>query len=177
MRKKPKELRVLLATKASMAAKKSLSSKILNDPLIQRFSLKTVKSLMQLSVSAKCRCTNAKNVSFQNYGGRGIKFLFPSHRSFAEWVLLNLGPKPTALHSIDRIDNNRHYEPGNLRWATRAEQARNKRKYKRTAVGERARTIMTQRDDLTYETVRQWIHKGLTDDEIIQRRKYAGAGL
>ncbi len=165
------------ATVASAVALEVLAETLLNDPLRQRFSVEDIQRTRATAVGAKGRCTNPKNVVYENYGGRGIEFRFPSIRSAVEWILYNLGPRPTPAHSLDRIDNNRHYEPGNLRWATRSEQARNKRQYKRTTMGERVRAILAQRSDITYETVRQWIHKGFTDDEILQRRKHVGCGI
>jgi len=69
------------------------------------------------------RCANPKHPRWADYGGRGIKFLFTS---FQQW-LDELGPRPSTQHSVDRIDNNRHYEPGNMRWATRSQQNRNRR--------------------------------------------------
>lgn len=120
---------------------------------------------------AKNRCTNTNEVGYKNYGGRGIEFRFPNLSEATIWVLDNLGaPKPGE--SIDRIDNNGHYEPGNLRWATQIEQARNKRAYKRNAEGARKRRLHAMRPDLTPETIRIWIKKGLTDDEILRRKKY-----
>jgi hypothetical protein len=73
--------------------------------------------------AARKRCTDPNNISYKNYGGRGIKFLFESVEQF----YAELGPKPTPAHSIDRINNDGNYEPGNVRWATRAEQLRNRR--------------------------------------------------
>lgn len=72
------------------------------------------------------RCLNPKRECFKNYGGRGIGICAPWRDSFAVF-LAHVGPRPSGTHSIDRIDNSRGYEPGNVRWATPTEQASNTR--------------------------------------------------
>lgn len=124
---------------------------------------------------AYSRCNNPMDKSYHNYGARGIKFLFPDVYDAADWVIANLGYRPQGKYSIDRIDNNRHYEMGNLRWATDQEQANNKREYKRRAVGERVRRLQAMGCPFCYETIRSWIKQGMTDDEIINR-KHTGSG-
>lgn len=170
----PKEQRVKNAIKASKAASKVLAEKV--DPYKTKYG-DNMKRVLYTLASAKQRCTNPKDISYGNYGGRGIVFKFPSVRAAAEWVLDNLGVRPSPAHSIDRVDNARGYEPGNLRWATRAEQARNKRAYRRSKTGERIRRLSTLRPDLTYETLRSWIVQGASDEEIINRRKYARSSI
>jgi len=71
---------------------------------------------------AKERCTNPKSADWHRYGGRGIEFRFDSFEAF----LAEVGIRPTPSHSIDRINNDGHYEPGNVRWATARQQARNR---------------------------------------------------
>jgi hypothetical protein len=76
----------------------------------------------RIFASAKLLCTNPKHKAWMNYGGRGIKFLFTDFREFIQ----DIGPRPSLKHSVDRIDNDGNYEPGNVRWATSKEQAGNR---------------------------------------------------
>ncbi len=79
--------------------------------------------------SIKYRCYNPRSKSYKNYGGRGIKISdlwVDNFTAFEEWIDSNLGQKPYD-YSLDRIDNNGDYEPGNLRWASAQEQRRNTR--------------------------------------------------
>lgn len=72
------------------------------------------------------RCLNPRLKCFKNYGGRGISVCARWLRSFDDF-LADVGLRPGPQYSVDRIDNNRGYEPGNVRWATRTQQCRNKR--------------------------------------------------
>lgn len=159
-----------LATKASRAA--AIAMKGVVDPYKEKYGADRVKETLSVMNSAKGRCTNPNNLAYKNYGLRGISFDFISIRQAAEWVLDNLGPRPSTHFSIDRIDNNKGYCPGNLRWATREEQNRNKRAYKRGLAGERIRNLMSIRPDLSYESIRTYIKNGKLDEEIVNKRKY-----
>jgi hypothetical protein len=74
---------------------------------------------------ARSRCNNPNNKNYPNYGGRGIKFCFTSYEEFATC----LGEKPFG-YTLDRINNNGHYEAGNIQWASRQQQNTNRRAHK-----------------------------------------------
>lgn len=74
------------------------------------------------------RCTNPKCKQWKDYGERGITICEKWRASFKDF-LADVGPRPSLKHSIDRYpDNDGNYEPGNVRWATQKEQARNTRR-------------------------------------------------
>lgn len=76
--------------------------------------------------SAKQRCTNAKRLGWKNYGGRGIGMAAEWLHDFAAF-LSHIGLKPGPGYSLDRIDNDGDYTPGNVHWATAKQQIANRR--------------------------------------------------
>ena len=129
----------------------------------------------------KVRCMCETDMHYQNYGGRGIKMADEWQTdfwSFYEYIskLNGFGDKN---RSIDRIDNSKGYEPGNVRWATSKEQARNKRNnFLVTAFG-KTKSIAEWADEynISYATLHSRITKQKWDAEkalttpIRERRK------
>jgi hypothetical protein len=77
-------------------------------------------------VNMKQRCTNPGRLEYRYYGGRGIRVCERWSTSY-ETFLADMGPRPPRK-TIDRINNDGNYEPGNCRWATQSEQVRNQRR-------------------------------------------------
>lgn len=103
----------------------------------------------------KTRCQNPKNRLWKWYGGRGIEVRYASLDAF----IADVGERPPGL-TIERIDANGHYEPGNCRWATRQEQANNTR----------ANVLLTIRGET--KTVAQWAKEsGIGDGTLRWRLK------
>ena len=72
-------------------------------------------------LNARSRCNNPNHPSYEHYGGRGIQFKFETFQEFID----ELGIRPQGLQ-LDRIDNDGHYERGNVRWTTRKVQQSNR---------------------------------------------------
>jgi hypothetical protein len=78
----------------------------------------------------KERCLNPRHKWFPSYGGRGIGVCRTWQKNY-EAFLRDMGRKPSKAYSLERVDNDKGYSPKNCKWATREEQARNRRKPKK----------------------------------------------
>lgn len=78
----------------------------------------------------KARCYNENVWNYNKYGGRGISMNEAwknQYSVFLKYLLRTIGRRPSDLHSIDRINTDGNYEPGNIKWSTRKEQNNNQR--------------------------------------------------
>lgn len=117
----------------------------------------------------KNRCNNPRADQANYYGRRGI-------RVWPLWVydfpafLAYIGSKPTPRHTLDRIDNNLGYQPGNVRWATMKEQRRNRRDPGcLLSLAGKTQHILDWADELGISVRTLWSRKngGWTDAEIL----------
>jgi hypothetical protein len=115
------------------------------------------------------RCQRPNHKSYPQYGGRGITVCERWAKSFADFYA-DMGPRPSPNHSIDRIDNDGPYAPGNCRWATRDVQAGNTGcnhhltfRGRTMILADWARETGLSREVLTYRLSRGWsVEKALT---------------
>lgn len=116
--------------------------------------------------AAKQRCTNPKDKGYPNYGARGIEFRFAAVSQACLWMMETHGVPDRNLE-LDRIDTNGHYEPGNLRWVTKAENRRNKRNVSMkdgwdADMWPYARTV-----------VMRMVNKGMTREQVLETARLA----
>ena len=132
--------------------------------------------LNAMAASMIQRCRNPKNVQFENYGGRGIEFRFDSAISCAVWIQENLGclPKHKEME-LDRIDNNGHYEPGNIRWAKKNLNQNNRRDTKWSPAMHQFKLV---HPEVKYgdSQLRKLLSLGLSTSEIISRYQKRSSG-
>lgn len=115
--------------------------------------------------SMKNRCYNSKVVGYPNYGGRGITV-------YQEWIdnfgkfYAYIGKAPDG-HTLDRIDTNGNYEPGNVRWASHKQQASNKRnnhKINGTCISEISKSLSGNHGLVIKRLKRGWdLEKAITE--------------
>ncbi len=114
------------------------------------------------------RCHNPKNHAYSRYGGRGIEVCQRWRDSFVDFMA-DVGPRPSLAHEIDRIDNEKGYAPGNVRWATSKQQGRNRSTNHRiTALGETLCIVeWSERTGLSKETIRQRLKRGWSPERAV----------
>jgi hypothetical protein len=116
----------------------------------------------------KERCENPKCKSFADYGGRGITIWKEWSDNFDLFYSDMGGPCPAGLE-IDRIDNDGNYEPGNCRWATRKEQANNKRSNRLIQFQGTTRTLAewSEITGVDYKTLHTRLSNGWSVDKTL----------
>lgn len=150
---------------SNLQGKRTKGCRACNQP--QRFP----KWLYARANSMRQRCRNPKDRRWKDYGGRGIEFRFDSVTMCALWIKENLGiPQDAEFLHLDRKDNNGHYEPGNLRWATVALNQNNQRS---TRWGPLIHKFKLQHPDVRYAdaSLKVLFRRGLSFMEIAERWK------
>ena len=114
------------------------------------------------------RCDNPKTKQWKDYGGRGIAVRFASFDAF----LAEVGERPPRM-TIDRIDNDGDYAPGNVRWATRAEQQRNRRNTATVTVDGETYRVVDLRDvsGVRHDVIVNRARKGLPLSDVLSQSK------
>lgn len=118
------------------------------------------------------RCCNPSHHGHAHYGGRGITICDRWRNSFPSF-LADMGLRPSSGHSIDRFPNNDgNYEPGNVRWATLSEQARNKRVNIWVKHGGERRLLIEvcEETGMKYETVMSRRFRGYPDERLFEHK-------
>ena len=118
--------------------------------------------------SMKRRCYTPSDRAFNRYGGRGIKVCDRWLESYDNF-LSDMGLPPTKDHQIDRVDNDGNYEPGNCRWVSRTENARNKSSNRNiTAFGE-TKTLAEWSSEIGVkrETIARRLNSGSSPEEAL----------
>lgn len=114
-----------------------------------------------------CRCLHPNDVSFANYGGRGITV----HEPWLDFLtfLADLGKRPSAAHTLERIDNDGSYSPENCRWALRTEQQRNTRRSRRLTRRGRTLTVVEWAAELGMKptTIYNRLARGSSDEDAL----------
>lgn len=117
----------------------------------------------------KTRCLNPKCRSFPNYGGRGIRICEEWRDDFSAFYAA-VGAQPAPRSTLDRIDNERGYEPGNVRWASASEQNANKRNNVLVRInGEDVpATVAARMLGVKTSTMFHRISRGWTNEELVR---------
>jgi hypothetical protein len=114
------------------------------------------------------RCNTPTDAAYPHYGGRGSRVCnrWGTYSNF----LADMGRRPTPKHTLERVDNDAHYEPDNCRWVTMKEQCRNRRSSRVVTYRGQAMSLAEacERAGLNYKTVTTRIYRGQSPEQALQ---------
>lgn len=114
------------------------------------------------------RCENPKDPRFEAYGSRGI-YVCEEWRNSFQAFYEGVGNRPSKSHSIERVDNDKGYEPGNCRWATHREQSRNTTRTRLLSAGGQTQCLKDWADELgcAPHTITSRLERGWSVSEAV----------
>lgn len=118
-------------------------------------------------VKMRSRCNNPNSKDYRHYGARGIKVC--ERWRFFKHFLADVGRRPPGAYTLDRINNDGWYEPGNCRWATKQQQQRNTRNNRLVSFRGESKPMIVWAEQfaLPYEVVRNRLRIGWTAEKAL----------
>lgn len=116
------------------------------------------------------RCEDAHSPLYKDYGARGIKVCQRWRLSFQDF-LADVGPRPGSGYTLERERNEDGYQPDNVRWATRKEQARNRRSSRRLTANGETLTLAEwcERLGCNHSSIIKRISRGMSEQEALTK--------
>jgi hypothetical protein len=115
----------------------------------------------------KSRCENSWHRYFHNYGGRGISLCerWAAFEAFIE----DMGERPSRVHTLERVDNDKGYSPENCKWATRREQAQNTRRNRMITIDGETLCLAewARRSTVSWATIRSRLENGIEPKQAV----------
>ena len=150
---------------------KTQSCGCLNQEVITRHG-NSYHPLYQTYMGMLKRCHHNDSRHYKNYGGKGVHVCARWRESFDDF-LYDMGPKPSADCTIDRINNDRGYEPDNCRWADKTTQSRNRGFTKNIAYRGRdySANEFAEFSGLHYVTVLRMLKEGASAEDMLARKE------
>lgn len=132
----------------------------------------THTKMYEIYCAMLARCRSKEGLSYKNYVSRGITVCdcWQGEHGFQNFME-DMGARPSAEYSLERIDNDRNYSPENCKWATRTEQMRNTRRNYTLTYNDVTQCISAWAETLhvTVSAIQYLIKKGLSDDEVLSQ--------
>lgn len=121
----------------------------------------------------KSRCRSKRPELIRCYAGRGI-YVHPKWETSFESFLAHVGKRPAKGWTIDRINNDQAYIPGNVRWADKKTQARNTRAIRQLSIGgiTRPETEWAESAGLPITTLRNRVKRGWPEQELLSKKMW-----